>query len=77
MKNSDSPKFTPIRHPCPLGAMGPLYFSRQADGGLHCRKCAKPVADLAGQTLEQVRQFVAANPGKCIKIDARCVLRHE
>jgi hypothetical protein len=33
--------FKPIRYPCPLGAMGPLYLVRLDNGDHHCRKCDK------------------------------------
>ena len=69
--------FKPIRHPCPLGAMGGLYLIRLDNGDLNCSKCEKPVADLSGQSLEQVKHFVATNPGKCIKVAPRHILRHE
>ena len=73
----DPSSFQPIRHPCPLGAMGPLYMARLDNGDYHCRKCEKLVADLSGQNLEQVRHFVATNPGKCIKVAPQHILRHE
>jgi len=76
MKPTPEP-FTPIRHPCPLGAMGPLYMVRLDSGDYHCRKCAKPVADLSGQTLDQVKLFVATHPGICIKVAPQHILRHE
>ena len=69
--------FKPIRHPCPLGAMGSLYLVRLDNGDYHCRKCEKPVADLSGQSLDQVKHFVATNPGTCIKITPKHILRHE
>ncbi len=57
--------------------MGPLYMVRLDGGDYHCRKCEKPVDDLSGQSLEQIRSFVAANPGKCIKVAQKHILRHE
>lgn len=69
--------FKPIRHPCPLGAMGPLYLVPRDSGDYHCRMCEKPVADLSGQTLDQVKLFVATNPGICIKVAPKHILRHE
>lgn len=69
--------FKPIRHPCPLGAMGALYLVRFDNGDMHCSKCEKPVADLSGQSLDQVKHFVAANPGVCIKVAPQHILRHE
>jgi len=57
--------------------MGPLYMVRLDNGDMHCTKCEKPVADLSGQSLEQVKHFVASNPGKCIKVAPKHILRHE
>jgi len=50
---------------------------RLDSGDYHCTKCEKPVADLSGQSLDQVRYFVATNPGKCIKVAPKHILRHE
>ena len=75
--NPDPRSFQPIRHPCPIGAMGALYLVRLDNGDHHCRKCDKPVADLSGQSLDQVKHFVAANPGVCIKVAPQHILRHE
>jgi len=57
--------------------MGPLYLVRLDNGDHHCRKCDKPVADLSGQSPDQVKHFVATNPGKCIKVTPKHILRHE
>ncbi len=59
-------RLTPIRHPCPLGEKARLFFKPMPDGSLHCTQCAKPVKDLAGQTPEQVAEYVRANPGTCV-----------
>jgi hypothetical protein len=59
-------KFSPIRHPCPLGDKARLYFKPLADGRLQCTQCNKPVKDLAGCTPEQITEYVKANPGTCI-----------
>ena len=59
-------RLTPIRHPCPLGDKARLFFEPMADGRLHCTQCSKPVKDLAGQTPEQVAEYVRANPGTCV-----------
>ena len=56
--------------------MSRLYFERAAAGGYHCRKCARPVVDLTGRSPEELRAFVAANPGKCIQVTADQTLRH-
>jgi hypothetical protein len=50
--------------------MGPLFMVRLDNGDMHCRKCEKPVADLSGQSLEQVKHFVASNPGTAWQIVA-------
>jgi hypothetical protein len=50
---------------------------RLDNGDFQCRKCEKPVADLSGQSLDQVRQFVATNPGVCIKVAPQHILKHE
>lgn len=77
MKKPELSSFQPVRHPCPLGAMGRLYIVRLDNGVMHCSKCEKAVADLSGLSLDKVKQFVAANPGKCIKVAPRHILRHE
>jgi hypothetical protein len=57
--------------------MGPLYMIRQGNGDYQCRKCEKPVADLSGRSLEEVRSYIQANPGTCIKVAPKHILRHE
>ena len=77
MAKPEPAPFQPIRYPCPLGAMGPLYMVRLDNGDMHCTKCEKPVADLSGQSLDQVKHFVVAHPGMCIKVAPKHILRHE
>jgi len=57
--------------------MGRLYFERSAAGDYHCRKCDRAVVDLTGRNPEELRAFVAANPGKCIQVTPNQTLRHE
>ena len=57
--------------------MGRLYFERSAAGDYHCRKCDRAVVDLTGRNPEELRTFVAANPGKCIQVTPNQTLRHE
>lgn len=57
--------------------MGRLYFERSDSGDYHCRKCDRPVANLADLSPEALRAFVSANPGKCIQVNANQTLRHE